>query len=370
MASVLLYIGVFGIQLLFSEVAYNSLKTKKKKIQSFIIILLSSLPIGLLGAIRYDVGTDYWNYRSMYQVFISQSDLVMETIEPGFVLLISLCRLIYDNFQMLFIITSFLFAFIFLSAVYKCSALIGYRRIALILWLALILIYPFSLNGVRQSLAMALIFYGISYLLPYQIGKGEKIKYIICVLAAAFCFHFTAIVFIILLFFRKDFFSTKRILPVLGGLFLVLLLISNLNILNSLFTSVTWLNKFIVYLSADEINSLKILISNSPLLIGGFWYKNLYQCKEKKCVNMILINNISLLFIVLILISPFIGNAYRLFYYCYAPMMLSIPAVCWKFRPSFIIQIGYVFYGLIIFVSNVYVNGMNDIIPYISIFSL
>lgn len=195
--SVLIY---FGLALLAFLVAKYAEFTDSRKAVWFIVLCMS-LVAGLRG---YTVGIDTKTYDSVFSLIAAGRTDQIYGIEKSFLYICRFLLGIWQNHQFL------LFVFALL-----CHGLILFRfwqdreRIAFS-WSVLsyyILMYSFSLNGMRQLVAVAIVFYATGY-----IKEGKYLKFTLLTLVATL-FHFSALIGLGYLFFEivfAKYFDTNR----------------------------------------------------------------------------------------------------------------------------------------------------------------
>ena len=149
-------------------------------------MFFSALPIFIISAVRYGIGTDYfYTYYPMF-VRIAKGDSTTH-YEIGFLWLNKIIARFTDDPQWLFVITSAVFVFASYYAIYKISNNIPE---AILLFL-LSYTYFVSLNNVRQSFASAIIFIAVT-----EYWEEKRIRPIVLVLIAGL-FHQSALLFLI-----------------------------------------------------------------------------------------------------------------------------------------------------------------------------
>lgn len=183
-----------------------TLREKKIKPISFTwfityYFLISVLFIGMFRGIG--IGTDYYSYK---YIFILESD-----IEIGFIELIRLVKNLGGDFQ---IFIAFIFLTSFLIKIYFFHKISPNPYISLMIYLGFwFLVY--DMNGIRQGLAMSITLAASWYLL-----NNKKKTYFLLVLAAIL-FHYSAIIFLPLVFILKKRFSNKLAIILIGVFFLI-----------------------------------------------------------------------------------------------------------------------------------------------------
>ncbi len=164
----------------------GSVRCENERLKYFAFFLLAVLPFFLVGAVRYDVGTDYfYTYIPNFYKILEGDDSVYS--EYGFVLLNKFIQLFTDNAQWLIAVTSLIYAAILVSTIVKHSESITVSLVVLLLSC----IYFASLNNVRQAIAVVIVFAAFPHIEKGHFGKF--CLYILC----ALLFHFSAIIMFI-----------------------------------------------------------------------------------------------------------------------------------------------------------------------------
>ena len=174
-----------------SDIAINSSVVLDKKqlmaarVKYYVFFWLAVLPLFFISAVRYDIGTDYnYTYVPNFYTILNGGRAYSEY---GFYLFNKLIQLFTDNPQWLFVITSFIFSFFFIRTILHCS--VSPAMSVVILFCSMIFFW--SMNNVRQAIAVVLIFAAFPHLV-----KRHTVRYLIYVIAA-FVFHITALGMII-----------------------------------------------------------------------------------------------------------------------------------------------------------------------------
>ena len=162
--------------------------------------VLCFLPLFLVSALRYNVGTDYmWTY---YQGYIRVGNgNNFDDFSIGYKKMVQALNIITKDPQILFVVTSFIFCYFLWKTIYEQSA-----DILLSIMLVIVTRYYFiSLNTIRQFIAMSIVIYATKYIIQNKI-----IKFLIF-LAIASLFHTSILIYIVLIFLRKINLSRKRV---------------------------------------------------------------------------------------------------------------------------------------------------------------
>lgn len=188
------YSGLFFVIVLISlipkkKIVLNLNKSKYKiEYHSWVIVFfLISLIIGL----RYDVGTDFMNYIDLFQRY--QNDLNINLTEYGFQFMNKAIIYLGLNYWVSFLISAILINFLIFKLIKEESQLF---------FLSVIILFKtgfifMQTNQIRQSIAIAFVFYGSKY-----IFRNNFKRYILCCLFAM-SFHFSAVIMIPIYYISK-----------------------------------------------------------------------------------------------------------------------------------------------------------------------
>lgn len=360
----IIYILMLLLALLFSFIAT---KTKNKKLR-IVLPIFSAIPFAVVSAIRYDVGTDYlYRYASNFNVLLKGRDV--SNLEIGFKILNKLCILITNNYQIIFVLTSFIITSFIFYTIYRDS-----KNVPLSITLYFIGAFFFqSLNMVRQFVAISIILYSYKYFL-----NKDWIKWLLFTILASM-FHTTSLVVAILCLgnnfvkkiFQKDIFENEK---VVFGLIIFAFLAEPLigNIINFLLEQ----TRFGVYVGSKyDHGDLQIIsfIINLLLYIGMIYIqkKRKHNGNEVDCF-FITMQAIALLFVTLGKTSFL---SIRLVYYFSIFQIISIPYFLkyvkeiWNekiYKVSMLIVI--IFVSTTLIWTHV-VNNTDEVLPYKTIFN-
>lgn len=307
---------IYIIMLLTSLlIAFLSDKIENKKLK-IACVILSWVPFILVSALRYDVGTDYYyRYVPDFRTILHGGDV--GNLEIGFKLIVKLCTLITDDYQIIFVISSTIIIYLYMSTIFKDSK-------NKILSIALFFLGGFffqSLNIVRQYIAIGIIFYSYKYLFE----DGKKQYYFLLGVAIACTMHITSIVCLVMFFIKdKEIFNLRNTVI----LFVLVLLLKGPVI--DLARDIIANTRFSVYLgnAYDKGNMRKLTILVNTLLYL-FMYV-LYKLKkdnnkdkiEKRDLFYLNIQGLCLIFI--LLSSEFL-LFFRVAYFFMIYQIVSIP---------------------------------------------
>lgn len=151
------------------------------------IKLLLILVLTVFAAFRFNVGTDYQSYAVLIeQIASGYVNPVWANKEKGFFYLAEFLLFLGVNSQMVFM------AFFISTTIFYFRGLVVYKfdlRLQLLSILVFLLtFYFYTLNGMRQALAISIFFFALKYIIERKI-----FMYLVCLIFASF-FHKTALV--------------------------------------------------------------------------------------------------------------------------------------------------------------------------------
>lgn len=167
---------------------YLSEKSSFSKLKRRLLLISGiSLPV-LLATIRYGVGADFFSYSS--KIEISTTIGILEfyskfnSMEPSVWILGNISQALFDSGILFFFICSLLTVLFFYFGLKR----FGIKPVGLAMLLILLVVFPQTLSGARQGVAMALSFFAFSFM-----PSGKLKHFIITILIAGLLFHFSAL---------------------------------------------------------------------------------------------------------------------------------------------------------------------------------
>lgn len=247
------------------------------KVISFFIVSILVFVAGL----RYRVGADYVYYYTSYKGF-KRAEISIFT-EPGFKILARVSEIIYDDPATLLFIAALITVSLMTVTVLRNSEMY---------WIS-ILLYIFlgewsgCFNGIRQYLAIAILFAGHCYI------KEKKFWQWVLIVFIAMLFHITAMVGIIFYFYPHIKLSLKNIMLSIMTVFI------GIQIYDKIFTLIGFIKQEELILEGEKatyilnsINPLRIAVAWMPVLFFVMFMKY-YDTKEDKFhfyMNMSILN--------------------------------------------------------------------------------
>lgn len=374
----IVYLIGFIFTILLVYISEYKVKSKKSKT---VLRVMAVLPLLIISAIRYNVGTDY--DKRYVQDYINLSNGIdVPNLEIGFKAIDYTCLLFTKETFLLFIVTSIIILSIIFEVIYKKST----NKVLSIVIFFFGGYFFGTLNLVRQYIAVVLIMLGYQFLTSEN-KKKAYIGFIICAILA-FLMHSSSIIcFAILFFNKKNLVSIKWIIPVS-----IFVLILNQNIMKIL-TPIIENTRFNVYLigkfAGGEI-SLLTIIENFAVYIFMYsiyyYYKKNNKNIEKEGITYLNIQGLALLCTVAGVIHM---QFLRIAIYFWIFQILSIPyyleyvpyekiadLIETKFNKKISINtVKIAVYSIVIigfiaiFIYTNVLNNDNGVIPYQTIFS-
>ncbi|MBW3833724.1 EpsG family protein [Aeromonas hydrophila] len=188
----MIYISMLGILI---PPAFISIFSKKKFILSS---LFMTLVMALIVGARHQTGTDYNEYLNIWMYSPSINDPAFFTtythIEPGFKLLIELCKAISAEPYVFFFINSCICFSLLWGGLYRLSRRYEFNIcLSLFIYCCLFLI-PYPMNAMRQALVMSLFLFTIPDIID------RKLVRVLLISLIGYSIHSTSI-FILLTYF-------------------------------------------------------------------------------------------------------------------------------------------------------------------------
>ena len=267
-----IYIIMFLLTIALIWLAENKAKSPKVKTA---LLVLAIVPMFLVSAFRYNVGTDY-DKRYAYDYYRLAKGYDVDNLEIGFKTIDYICLLFTKEPYLLFAVTSLIILALIFEVVYKKST----NKILSIAIFFLGGYFFASLNIVRQYMAFALILLGYQFLMDEN-KKKAYIGFVICAILA-FLMHSSSIIcFIILIMTKKEIMNAKWVIPLS-----VLILILNKNIMVIL-TPIIKNTRFNVYLTgkytAGELSLLQI--AENLIMYLGMYFTCYFKKKQENEID-------------------------------------------------------------------------------------
>ena len=341
--------------LILTSLVIAAFMTGKNREYAFLFFLL----FAFLYILRARVGTDYTVYTYYYSLMNSTKDLTI----GGFELFYNLLALFFHSshlpYQMMTITISTFIICMFYKTVRNLNFELGITTL-----LALYFIFYPTIEILRQGIAVILFFYSLPYVINETSYKNSKWKFFLINLIG-FLFHRTALTAFIFYFFKKNR-SVKILITVFFFCFTIAQPIVNLVLQKfpqfySRYQYYTWLKSSIQ--SKGSLGSIKLMeylisfcillnmyLNNLSRPLFGkkriklvmvkfkYFYKDENVNNKSKALSIdylnqidhVALNLVELGLLIQLFVSPILGAAYRLLYYCDLGILLFYTTIFYR----------------------------------------
>lgn len=236
-------------------------RIKYSGIGNFCIFLCGAVLIFVAG-FRYKVGTDYWEYMYGYEYRRDNwIQFVREFDEPGIDILAKLGSYFKDSFATMFFLAALITIGLIIWTIKKYSTNLLFSVVLYVL----IGCWHGCFNGVRQFLAMSIIFAGHRFLYEKKIWKYAIVVFI------AMCFHKSSIIMFPVYFLWNRKIDTKTIIMSIGTALIIRYSYGRVFSLVSFLQGSEFDTSFSYVTSS--VNTLRVLVTYAPLLLIFFSFK-------------------------------------------------------------------------------------------------
>jgi|GEM_PF-1658296 len=363
-----MYYIAFAISVLFCGISYIS----KNKVLFFVFAFLSVITISLIAGVRDEtIGTDIQiygnnvfnlsqNYSNFFDFYTKTSGVFK--LEPFYMLLnYFVSRFSVNNAMFYFVLSLVTNTFFFLS-INNLKALLS----PTLAWFSyLFIFYGYTLNIMRQSLAIAFILFGFSLI----INKKNRLGTIFIIFS--FFSHFSSGLmgfFILILYFLFIKFKNPIKFLYIIGLIGVVIYLGISPISRILITLGILADRYAVYLNSLSGTGFSILsiFLKLPVFLLFFW--RIKGEGKNDRLSLFFFSMLILDFIFYQLRTSAIVFS-RISFYFYVFQVISVPyfikRIPISFDRKFIIFI-YSVYIFVVWYYQVVVSGINEIYPYTS----
>lgn len=341
-----IYLFVFSISIVLIYMAEHS----NKKDYKFLIFIALIIPCILSGLRSNSIGTDTsWYPLQIFNASQSSNNLInffdmvifdspqlgllykVSSFEFGFDILVYIIQHITNNFQVLLFIIQLLINCLIYCGIKKYKFIRENKMIWLSMLMFYFLFYNLSLNMIRQMIAIAFIFYGISSLI--NDNKKKILKCIISVILA-FLFHKSGLFGIIIIagyyfykflskrtgkFSKNNFATNFTLLSILLFCFLILMIPG---VFKNIISLILPKSSYAYYIGNQYSISRSIIFSIPAIILFIFNYKNY---KENILYGFLTFNYILSMICFQLTSDSMQYNATRIGYYFQIYSLVSIP---------------------------------------------
>jgi len=361
-SSYLLYTSSFMLASLFA-IFYIKIKNS---LRYFFFLFAISIPAFIASLRNLHVGTDYEWYIYHISQFskninsISDFALLDSSFEIGFNILIYFITRLTNYYPIVVFFIYLLIAFFILMGLTK---IIDKKYIGLGYFFYLSTFWLFSYNGLRQSIAAAILFFSLAYI------REKRIWPFSLTVLFAMSFHKTAILFLPMYFL----FNMKKVK--IEKIYLIISIISILFIAFFLKQSSSFLgmdgylqSKYAQISSSSQLMAFIKIIQSVILLLPFFlWQKKLVKIDHTNRLYY----NMLYLYIFIQVLSIQLSIASRLgFYFEIVTIPLAIQIIQQSKKNKTLLNFIYILYIYLYFIAYKYIYiymGSGNVIPYIFI---
>ena len=343
-----IYLLTVGLALFLSWIIKSNKERKAHWLFNGILLIVLIFGLSFLIGFRYDVGTDWWEYKRMFEVYKDYSwGDILSLKEPGIRAIVKIVAYFTDEFSYYMFVCALICTTIPIMVMYRNS-----KNFLFSMTIYMLLNFLSQCNGMRQLLAMSMVFAGYTC-----IQRKQLIRFLICVLIG-FQFHTSALFCIPIYFIYTSKPSGITTLIILFGTLLMRFGYDTLGsalgfFQDDILTSSSYHNQ--------SVNFLRIIAMVAPLIIVAPLKGKMIQDKAL-AVNMLLANAC-----VYLCMS---GSAYfaRLGLFTDMFLCMAIPSVFEKYGErdkGLIVFITIVCYAAFFYVST---TTTSNLIPYQNVF--
>lgn len=339
----------------FVTLFINDKNDTKNSLMNKVLIFISFFIVLLPHALRYGIGTDY--FYTYVPGFLTTGSGGEFYDEIGFVLLNKYIYILTKDYRVLFFVCSVIIFFFLYRGIIKNSKSIPLS----ILLIFLTQCYFYSMNLMRQAIAIAIIFYAFKY-----IKDNKKIKYIICCLIASLM-HSSAMMMIPFVFlYNIELGKLKKIVICLFIFIFSGIVGKIIYYIANTYTSYGWYYDSVY---AAETVPTTLILTNLMLFIINILF---YPTKKEEDKEYKILSNINFIGMCFIIISPSIPLIYRIVKYFTIFQILLIPEIFLRIKEAklrFGIELVVIGFMFITMVYQIMVLGGEAVYPYVSIFN-
>ena len=359
--TVILYLLYIYIMTQMAGMAFTSKYKTNRNLGWMMILLFPSL----LAAFRGRTGTDSYMYQQIYEGILQRE---WQTMEFGYACIMEVLNACHFSYRVLFFIMQFLTVLFIMLFINNEKENIDARMAVLIFASDL---FFWTLNGMRQGLAIAIVLYAFSVFMD---GKWKKS---IALIILASVFHMSALIAFVVLGAKWLFENryTRVIIAICVGV--ILWFIFHRDQLGYLAYKLSGSAYYASYITRDaqsEGSIINVIIKCFPILfICALNFKN-YRGNAKKYKIYFAMMICGYVFTLLgVITATFVERAAYYFTYlniCLLAFASTQPLVVYKWKFSCqIVKYVVIAYVMVMFSYNTVYRNFNDLIPYYGLFS-
>lgn len=261
-----------------------------------LVVFMTILPMVLWAAFRDDI-QDTYNYRSLFWERPVSKEYVLEVLDSdihdkGYVLFSVLIKLIVGNNDYWFFGICAFVSLILISYVYRRVS--SEYSFSMLLFFVSCDYYSWVLNGMRQGMAAAMIFYASLMLMD-----KKYIRFILFTFLA-FTFHSTSIVFLIaIILINQKPWSRRLVLVSLAFAVVLFILTQRVSFVNDLFAETHYSYAVKEIENDGGVSAIRALVYAVPVIIAFIYRKKIAESNDRILQVSINMSFIGVLFYVL-----------------------------------------------------------------------
>ena len=365
--SLLIYMISFGISMIICN-KYQSICKKNSYVELPIIkktiwlLLIIAAPV-FISAVRFDVGTDYFPYIEIYKAInFGSFDLawLLYGKEPLFFWLNKIAFYLFDDTWGIFFLSSFLInIFIVIGIDYFKKDL----SMAMALFLYYMILFNFGLNGIRFTIAAAIVFFAFRYI------HMKRFFHYLAFIIIATMFHNTAI--LCLLFYllanqkRRLNSQIRNFIFYFGIIFTPVIIVYFINS----FMGFSFFSSYLKYVEVTQTTAgIGFLLTVIPVLVPIFLLKKQILAKNE---SYDLFLNLALLNVPFQYIAYYIPWGDRMVLYTSTVYVILVPFVISSINKKgnrLVVEYYFLIYFIIMYMLTYVIRNSSGGFPYSSIF--
>lgn len=325
----------------------------KDRLKKFSILTLSLFFPVLISSVRYGLGTDFFNYQRHYLMWsdLSFVEVFRRSSEPLAFILHPLAKMFFNDVWGYFLLSSLIIMVFITKAISYFKDRIS---MPFSLFIYFMIYWSFSLNGIRQMMAMAIVVFAFRYIL-----ERKPLKYVALIILAA-NFHTSAII-CVFFYFLNGLSKTKRFI------YHLLLTASPIIMATALQVALN-LDMFSKYAERYNINldagGLGFLIWIIPAIVPILYYREKLESQYDFLVN------IALLQIPFQYIGYYVSFGGRIAYYALITQIILIPLIINSIeskREKSVVMLYFIIWFLVYYLVQSFLWNYSETFPYQSI---
>ena len=335
-----MYYFIYFIFYIFCILELNFKTSRFLFFSLFIIILL------FITSFRGDVGTDYKEYINFWNGLhpINSFDLTYYTnFEIFYKIIFSLVKVV-TNSELIFLFVNACLVFIPLSFALK-NALDRFYTLSLLIYYS-VFFMPYTLNGMRQAIAMSIFLYSLKYF------NSNRLLPILILTIIASCIHSTGYLIIVIYFL---FLILKKVkLWFYPVSFVISIVIYKFNILTNFIFNNSIVNKEVYAEKYDENTSALQILTRVLLVIFLFYFSYINRYRDEKLMPLFNIYWIGFLLYLTLMNNNLMATRFNMFFRVLEVILLPLILLCFKdkFNRNFVFFIIFLYYIVVFYISS------------------